>query len=344
MLGDIGRLARRSPKPPASTTQAWVGRSLQLAARIPPSLRVPGRRPTGGGVLGYEKEAANPARPTLPRVPEPPPRDPVGDHCPVLTAPAVLRDGGGASPLPRHPVAATLIAALPFLCCWLVGAWLCAACCPTIPAHARHEGRPGRAPPAARRIPAGDEGVAQSERTGEALRIELRPSRTELRSASRLQARRAAAALKPPRRSPARARAAACAGAKARAAAAAGNDGKLRCRPADRRLLLMQAAGAPTVPPTRRCNRRPGFSYCLRFIGRRPTRMRRGPHRLPHARQARFEGLSCVCATPTRRATRLHWYADSAVCQRGADNVGNAAAIHAAPSGRPPWQSSSQDK
>ncbi len=81
----------------------------------------------------------------------------------------------------------------------------------------------------------------------------------------------------------------------------------------------------------------PGVSsYCFDQTGDGQLEWRRGRTACRTRAQAHFSGSNLrLRDADTTCNDGSHWYADQLICQRGADNVANAAATRRAPSGRP---------
>jgi hypothetical protein len=348
-LGDIGRLgetlAQASSRTGNVDDSGVVGRSLQLAARHPAEsfVYLVGERPVVV-CWGYEKEDA-PAllTPALPRVPEP---VPTPARVPVLEAPAVLPVAATRLAPAGIPWLRTLLAALPFLLLLLAGAWLLRSLLPGDPALtlATREGPPAPPPVAAPDpLPVMKASLNSEETRAKALKIELAAIEAELK--------KRIADCKPPEPPPAPKPPPQVATAPPTPPPAPRpepprnvpppNDGRLRLPPAPTGdYSFMQ--GCWRTDPFRHeaMQSQPGVSsYCFDSSGYGQLEWRRGRTACRTRAQARFEGSTLrLRDADTTCNDGSHWYADSLVCQRGADNVAQCGGSSRGAFGPVSWQ------
>ena len=331
MLGDINRLGETLAGAGDAEGSGVVGRSLQLAARHPAEsfVYLVGDKPVIV-CWGYEKEAAGMLMPpNLPRAPEP-------SRPPVLQAPL-------AAPLvPARAVASgipwlrTVLAALPFLLLLLAGAWLLRGLLPDNPALslATREGPP--APPAPvvppDPFPAMKASLNSEQTREKTLKIETAAIEAELRK--RIAQCKPAEPPPAPKPPPQVATA-------PPAPRPQPNDGKLRLPSAPTSdYSFMQ--GCWRTDPFRHevMQSQPGVSsYCFDSSGYGQLEWRRGRTACRTSAQARFEGsMLRLRDSDTTCNDGSHWYADSLVCQRGADNVAQCSGISRGAFGPTSWQ------
>ena len=344
-LGDMGRLgdalAQASSRTGNVDDSGVVGRSLQLAARHPAEsfVYLVGDRPVVV-CWGYEKEDA-PAllTPALPRVPEPAP-------VPVLQAPAVLPVTAARALPAGIPWLRTFLAALPFLLLLLAGAWLLRSLLPDEPALtlATREGPPAPPPAAAPDpLPAMKASLNSEETRAKALRIELAAIEAELK--------KRIADCKPPEPPPAPKPPPQVATAPPTPPPAPRpepprnvpppNDGRLRLPPAPTGdYSFMQ--GCWRTDPFRHeaMQSQPGVSsYCFDSQGYGQLEWKRGRTACRTRAQARFEGSTLrLRDADTTCNDGSHWYADSLICQRGADNIAQCGGTSRGAFGPVSWQ------
>ncbi|MBV8392468.1 MAG: hypothetical protein JOY81_04725 [Alphaproteobacteria bacterium] len=308
-----------------------VGRSLQLAAKRPDDSFVflVGDKPVVV-CWGYETDAAQGLLPAaLPSAPVPPPA-----HQPVLAQPAPPPSILSAPPIrpyvPSTPPASipwfrTLLLALPLLALLLGAAWLLRDRLPADPdlALATREG-----PGAAARTPTGPDGLpvvkaalSQEQARNRALQLEMAAIEQELKKRVAdckppEQPKPPQVALAPPPPKPAPA-----------------PPPQPPRSPSDKRLRLPSnptndmsfLQGCWRSDPFRheRTQLIPGVSsYCFSASGAGQLEWRSGRLACRTRAQARFEGSTLALRdADTTCNDGSHWYADSLVCQRGADNV-----------------------
>jgi len=344
-LGEMGRLgetlAQASSRTGNVDDSGVVGRSLQLAARHPAEsfVYLVGDRPVVV-CWGYEKEDA-PAllTPALPRVPDPP-------RVPVLQAPAVLPMTAARVAPAGIPWLRTFLAALPFLLLLLAGAWLLRSLLPDDPALtlATREGPPAPPPVAAPDpLPVMKASLTTEESRTKALKIELAAIEAELK--------KRIADCKPPEPPPAPKPPPQVATAPPTPPPAPRpepprnvpppNDGRLRLPPAPTGdYSFMQ--GCWRTDPFRHeaMQSQPGVSsYCFDSSGYGQLEWRRGRTACRTRAQARFEGSTLrLRDADTTCNDGSHWYADSLICQRGADNVAQCGGSSRGAFGPVSWQ------
>jgi hypothetical protein len=335
MLGDINRLGETLTGAGDAEGSGVVGRSLQLAARHPAESFVflVGDKPVIV-CWGYEKEAAGTLLPpNLPRAPE-------------LARPPVLQTPLAAPLLPTRAVPAgipwlrTLLAALPFLLLLLAGAWLLRSLLPDNPALslATREGPPAPPAPAAPLdpFPAMKASLNSEETRERTLKIELAAIEAELRK--RIAQCRPVEPPPAPKPPPQVATAPPPPPPPPRAQP---NDGKLRLPSAPTNdYSFMQ--GCWRTDPFRHevMQSQPGVSsYCFDSSGYGQLEWKRGRTACRTRAQARFEGPTLrLRDADTTCNDGSHWYADSLVCQRGADNVAQCSGNSRGAFGPTSWQ------
>ncbi len=308
-----------------------VGRSLKLAARRPADSFVflVGDRPVVVA-WGYEQESA----PAILLPPAPPPA-PLAEPVPLVSAPPVAAPVIAAAVARSRPIPffRTFALALPLLLLLMGGSWLLRGCIPLDPALAvaTREGPP--APPAAAPppdpLPVLKASLSSEEARQQALQRELAMIDGELRKRiadckppepPKPPPQVAAAPPPPPQVQP-----------KPQPQPAARHEPPPQSRPPDDKLRLP----APTNDYSfmQGCWRTDPFqhergyangvsTYCFDRNGYGRLEWRRGRTACRTDAQARFEGDTLRLRD--RDATcndGSHWYADSLVCRRGADNV-----------------------
>ena len=322
-LGEIAALGDAIATSIDPDNTGLVGRSLKLAARRPAEsfVYLVDDRPVVVA-WGYEKESAPSIVPAaLSLAPRP------SVLAPQQIAAAAAPAAAGI------PWLRMLAAALPLLLLLMAGSWLLRGCLPDGPtlSVATREGPPAPPPPAAGpdRTPLLKASLSEHEAREKALQRELAMIDAELR-------KRVADCKppEPPRPEPPKA-----------VEAPAPRPPQVAARPAP---PPPKPAPQPTRPPddklrlpaptndysfmqgcwrTDPFQHEPGYppgvsTYCFDSSGNGRLEWRRGRTACRTSAQARFEGN--VLRLQDRDTTcndRSHWYADSMVCRRGADNV-----------------------
>ena len=337
-LSDIDLLGQTLAGAGDPENTGLVGKSLQLAARRPAEsfIYMVGDRPVVVA-WGYEKEDAPAVMPrAIAPIPEPPPPTP---HVSVLEPPLV------AAPVPAlRPAAAsipwfrTLAVALPLLLLLVGGMWGLRGCLPEDPTLAVNtlEGPPAPPAPAPASGPAPllvlKASLSTEQAREQALQRELAAIDVELKKRiadckppepPKPPPQVAAVAPPPPAPTPPPVQA---------APKPAPAPPPQPTRPADDKLRL------PTAPTNNYsfmsgCWRTDPFqhergyaagvsTYCFDGNGNGQLEWRRGRTACRTRAQARFQGSGLALRDGDATCNDgSHWYADSLVCQRGADNV-----------------------
>jgi hypothetical protein len=328
-----------------------IGRSLQLAARRPAESFVflVGERPVVV-CWGYEKEAAASLLPaTLPRPPAPAPKTAHNSVLPEATPAA--RPAALPVPLPAAgiPWARTLLAALPLLLLLLGAAWLLRDLLPAQPELALATREAATAPtaptpPQADRLPILKASLSGEQARAKALQLELAATEAEMKKRiadcrppdpprvdpPKIDPPRVEAPKpkpeppKPPQTATAQPPKAPNQTPPPQQQPRNPNDNRLRLpsQPSNDYSFLQ---GCWRTDPFRheRLQTQAGVSsYCFDAGGRGALEWRRGRTACRTRAVARFEGdILRLRDADTSCNDGSQWYADSLVCQRGADNV-----------------------
>jgi hypothetical protein len=330
-LGDIRQLGETLAHDSGAEETGLVGRSLQLATRLPDAsfIFMVGDDPVVV-CWGYDKASAAGLLATpSPAVPQ--------MHRPVLQSPAAV----AARPIAARPVvvpaavpwARSLLLGVGLVALLLAGAWLLREALPDDPtlALATREGplaaRAAEPPPDP--FPAMKASLSSEEDRGKSLQLELASLRSDLvkriADCKPIEPPKPPEAAKPPPPPPP--------SRPPQVAVAPPTNPAPQPRPSDDRLRLPPAPtnnyaflqGCWRTDPFRheQQQNQPGISsYCFDSNGYGQLEWRRGRTACRTRAQARFEGTALrLRDSDTTCNDGSNWYADQLVCQRGADNV-----------------------